>query len=396
MQAEHDLLEGWAAHADGAMSPRVGFCSLWDPRDPGAWSGYAFSMRRALLEHGCDLVDIAPVDPGPRPIDWARKLSARATGRFFHWDREPAYLERVAANVERRCRDERLDVLFAPSSLPLTRVRAAIPKVFATDQVFPALLEGYVRPPAGRYARLGLEQERAALADASVASFPSAWAVDQAVTRCGAARERILLIPWGANLAAEPSDEEVARFLERRRRHRPCSLVFIGREWRRKGGDIVVATVRELERRGTPCRLVIVGTEPPEAVPASTVVMPFLDKRRPDHARLFSTLLAEAHFLFVPSRAEAYGQVFCEAAAYGLPALSSRVGGIPSIIGDGETGFLLPPGSRPSSYAQIIEDALADPERYSRVGLAARARYRAVLNWRAFGERLVAAVAAIA
>jgi glycosyltransferase involved in cell wall biosynthesis len=261
--------------------------------------------------------------------------------------------------------------------------------------VFPALLEGYVRPPAGRYARLGLQQERAALTDASVACYPSAWAVDQAVTLCGACRERTVLIPWGANLVAEPSEAEVAAFLERRRRHRPCSLVFIGREWRRKGGDLVVATVRELERRGTPCQLVVIGTEPPEVVPRSTVVLPFLDKRRPDHARRFWTLLAEAHFLFVPSRAEAYGQVFCEAAAFGLPALSNRVGGIPSIISDGETGFLLPPGSRPEAFAQAIEHALGDPERYAGMGLAARARYRAVLNWRAFGERLAAALAAV-
>ena len=272
----------------GTMSLRVGFCSLWDPLDPNQWSGYAFSMRQALLEHGCDLVDIAPVDPGPRSIDWARKLSARAAGRFYHWDREPAYLERVAANIDRRCRNERLDVLFAPSSLPLARVRATIPKAFATDQVFPALLEGYLRSPARRYVRFGLEQERAALAGASFASFPSAWAADQAVTRCGAARERVLLIHWGANLADEPSEREVAGFLERRRRDRPCKLVFIGRDWRRKGGDVVVATVRELERRGTPCRLVIVGTQPPEQVPASSIVVPFFDKRRPDQARRFS------------------------------------------------------------------------------------------------------------
>jgi glycosyltransferase involved in cell wall biosynthesis len=379
----------------GTMSPRVGFCSLWDPLDPNQWSGYAFSMRQALLEQSCELVDIAPVDPGPRPIDWARKHSARAAGRFYHWDREPAYLERVAATIDRRCRDERLDVLFAPSSLPLARVRATIPKAFATDQVFPTLLEGYVRSPARRYVRLGLEQERAALVGANLVSFPSAWAVDQAVTRCGAARERVLLIQWGANLAAEPSEEEVAGFLERRRRDRPCNLVFIGREWRRKGGDVVVATFRELERRGMPCRLAIVGTQPPEPVPASSIVVPFLDKRRPDHARRFFTLLAEAHFLFVPSRAEAYGQVFCEAAAFGLPALSNRVGGIPSIVVDGETGFLLTPGSPPVAYADTIEGALADRERYASIGSRARARYRAVLNWQAFGERLTAALAAL-
>ena len=91
-------------------------------------------MRRALQEHGCEVVDIAPIEPRPRPIYWTRKLSAPATGRSYHWDREPACLERVAAIIERRCRDERLDVLFAPSSLPLTRVRATIPKMFATDR----------------------------------------------------------------------------------------------------------------------------------------------------------------------------------------------------------------------------------------------------------------------
>ena len=97
----------------------------------------------------------------------------------------------------------------------------------------------------------------------------------------------------------------------------------------------------------------------------------------------------------MPSRAEAYGQVFCEAAAFGLPALSNSVGGIPSIVVDGETGFLLTPGSPPRAYADTIEGALADPERYAGIGLAARARYRAVLNWRAFGERLMAALAVL-
>ncbi len=375
---------------------RVGFCCGWDPRDPNAWSGYAWSMRRSLMERGCDVVDIAPVDPLPRSIDWVRKAAARAAGRFYHWDREPAHLERMAAVIDGRCREERPDILFAPSSVPLTRVGTGIAKAFATDQVFPSLLHGYVRPPVGRYASLGLEQEREALATASFASFPSTWAVDQAVATCGADAGRTFLMPWGANLASEPTDDEVGHFLETRRHRRPCSLVFIGRDWRRKGGDIVLSTVHELERRGAPCTLTVIGTQPPGSLPRGTQVIPRLDRTRPEQGRLFASVMGKAHFLFVPSRAEAYGQVFCEAAAYGLPVVSTRVGGIPSIVADGETGFLLPPGSGPGAFADTIVRALADPEDCARIGLAARARYRDTLNWRAFGACLAAALEAAA
>ncbi len=374
----------------------VGFCCGWDPRNPNAWSGYAYSMRKALREHGCSVVDISPLEPEPDTADWARKVLARGSGRFYHWDREPAHLDRMAAIIDRRCREERPDILFAPSSVPLTRVKTPIPRAFAADQVFPSLLEGYVRPPAERYAMLGLEQEREALATASFASFPSAWAVDRAVTDCGASPDRMLLMPWGANLAAEPSEDEVQQLLEARRQRRPCSLVFIGGDWRRKGGDIVVSTVRELERRGTPCVLTVIGTDPPGPLPRGTRVIARLDKTRPEEEQLFASVMGKAHFLFVPSRAEAYGQVFCEAAAYGLPVVSTRVGGIPSIVVDGETGFLLPPGSGPGAFADTIERALTNPDDCARIGLAARARYRDILNWRAFGACLAAALEAAA
>lgn len=378
------------------MPLRIGFCSLWDASDPNAWSGYAFSMRQALTGAGCEIVDIGPLAPRPRPIDWARKALARGSGRFYHWDREPWHLETVARAVERGCRETRPDLLLAPSSLPLTRVEAGIPRAFVTDQVFPALLDGYVRPPAARYARLGLAQERAALAGASLASFPSAWAVGQAVRLCGGDPARILELPWGANLPAEPSDAEVERFLDRRAGSGPCALVFIGREWRRKGGDIVLATVRELERRGVACSLTLVGCRPPEPAPASATVIAALDKRDPGDAARFTALLAAAHFLFVPSRAEAYGQVFCEAAAFGLPVLATAVGGIPSIVKDGVTGLLLPPGSAAASFADAIEEALADRGRHAAMGRAARARYLECLNWRVFGARLAGALAALA
>jgi glycosyltransferase involved in cell wall biosynthesis len=52
----------------------------------------------------------------------------------------------------------------------------------------------------------------------------------------------------------------------------------------------------------------------------------------------------KADVLIVPSSTEAFGMVVVEAMASGLPVVGSTVGGIPEIVADGETGFLVEPG----------------------------------------------------
>jgi glycosyltransferase involved in cell wall biosynthesis len=349
-------------------------------------------MRRVLLEQGFPLHDIFPLDVRPRWHRWAYKVTGRATQRFYHWDREPEFLAELKRQIEDRCQSERIDILFAPSSLPLTLVETRARTAFSTDQMFPSLFEGYVRPPTARYRDLGMRQERLALARADLVVLPSRWAVDTAVTACGADRNRLRQIPWGANLAREPSNEAVVRMIDARTRRRSCNLVFIGREWHRKGGDLVVATVRHLRERGLAPALTIIGAEPPEPLPPGTNVIPFLDKSTAEGAGTFDEVMAAADLLFVPSRAEAYGQVFCEAAAFGLPVVSSRVGGIPSIVEDGVTGRLCHLPATASSIAAVIAELVADRDTLAAMGAAARRRYVSDLNWRVFGERLASAL----
>jgi glycosyltransferase involved in cell wall biosynthesis len=237
-----------------------------------------------------------------------------------------------------------------------------------------------------------MRQERQALAQSDLVVLPSHWAIDAAVTTCAADPRRLRQIPWGANLAVEPSDEQVERMIEARTRQRSCALVFIGREWHRKAGDVVVATVGELQRRGVACKLTIIGAAPPEPLPPTTRVIPFLNKGTAEGSRDFHAIMAAADLLFVPSRAEAYGQVFCEAAAFGLPVVSRRVGGIPSIVEDGVTGFLVEDPAPSSTFVTLISNLVADRARLAEAGRAARRRYGAVLNWRVFGERLASAL----
>jgi glycosyltransferase involved in cell wall biosynthesis len=94
--------------------------------------------------------------------------------------------------------------------------------------------------------------------------------------------------------------------------------------------------------------------------------------------------------LLFPSRAEAYGVVACEAAAYGVPVLGSDVGGIPTIVQNGETGYILPVDAGPEEYATRIVEALAGE--YAEVRRAARRRFETTLNWDAAGRAVAAAV----
>jgi glycosyltransferase involved in cell wall biosynthesis len=82
-----------------------------------------------------------------------------------------------------------------------------------------------------------------------------------------------------------------------------------------------------------------------------------------------------------PSRAESFGVAALEAAASGLPVVASRVGGLPEIVADGETGLLVPPEA-PAALAEALRSLIRSPERRRELGKAARARAVERYDWR--------------
>jgi glycosyltransferase involved in cell wall biosynthesis len=73
------------------------------------------------------------------------------------------------------------------------------------------------------------------------------------------------------------------------------------------------------------------------------------------------------------SRSEGAPLSILEAMAAGLPVVSSRVGGVPELVVDGETGLLVPPGD-PEALAVALGRLVADPGLRRRLGAAGRER----------------------
>ena len=91
-------------------------------------------------------------------------------------------------------------------------------------------------------------------------------------------------------------------------------------------------------------------------------------------------LQCAADLLVAPSRwYEAFSLVLAEAAACGRPAIAARIGGIPEVVQDGQTGMLFEPGDRAALAANLI-DLLRDGALRTSLGAAARCRADALFS----------------
>ena len=89
--------------------------------------------------------------------------------------------------------------------------------------------------------------------------------------------------------------------------------------------------------------------------------------------------VAGADLLLHPARGESFGQVLGEAAALGIPAVSSRVNAIPEIVEDHKTGLLCEVDSV-EAFSRALQQVLDNPAACRQMGK--EARKRAILRWR--------------
>jgi glycosyltransferase involved in cell wall biosynthesis len=154
----------------------------------------------------------------------------------------------------------------------------------------------------------------------------------------------------------------------------------IGLIARRKQQHLLVEAAQRIAARRADCHFLMVGDPSPnerayaEQVAAAiesaglarrVTIWPF----RRDIAPVFAAL--DLNLLI--SSDEGFGRVAIEAGALGVPTIGTRVGGIPEVVGDGETGLLVG-GSDADGLADAIERFAADISLRRRLGDAARRR----------------------
>jgi glycosyltransferase involved in cell wall biosynthesis len=378
---------------------RIAFVSHHDHRKRDAWSGTVHYMARALERQAREVVFLSPIRSPWEPLleKGAEALRRLTRGRFVvsphhTWVLSRAYGRRIEAGLRRL----RPDLVVAPAaSTELASLRTDVPVVYTSDATVRRILDYYPQFSnvlEGSIRRMEA-MERAAIRTAALLTYPSPWAAESAVEHYGADPARIVRLSYGANLDTVPTAEEaLGRRLALRRASDRCRLLFIGKEWERKGGPLAVEALRALRASGVDAELAVVGARPAglEGEPGLRLEG-FLSKSDPAQAKRFRDLLLESSFFFVPTRQECYGVVFCEAAAHGMPVVTTATGGTPGAVVEGESGFLLPPEAEGAAYAERIRAVFSDPDTYERQVRLARAAYDRELNWDAWARGVLEA-----
>jgi glycosyltransferase involved in cell wall biosynthesis len=207
-----------------------------------------------------------------------------------------------------------------------------IPTVIATDATpknFDEIAQGYghsVGPGWAEAIKSQLVRRSLMAADAIVPW--SEWARHSVIDDYGIPESRTRIIRPGVDLAALSPDR--ARSSEETR------FLFVGADFERKGGPLLLDALRSLRSRW---HLDVVTKSPLDASPQISVHR----NLKPNTPELYALFAAADVFVF-PTMADCFPWVVIEAMAAGLPVIATKVGAIAEAVQDGKTGILLRAG----------------------------------------------------
>ena len=239
-----------------------------DVSDPKAWSGIPYSMRQALERKVERLTVFQPPPPARPPLDLALRLALGAR-RYPLWI-TPATLRQNARALRAAVAQEKPDAVLSIAGMCVAALGdPPVPSYLFSDAPYEAFHEAY-RGTIDRPFLLGKYQKLEALAARQLDGlcYSSAWAVAEGrklfgpVGRGGAPMEtRLHVTEMGSNWAPAMSRDELFARVDARPQDR-IDLLFLGRDWERKGGPLAVEVTRLLREAGVAATLHVVGCTP--------------------------------------------------------------------------------------------------------------------------------------
>lgn len=185
----------------------------------------------------------------------------------------------------------------------------------------------------------------------------SNWVKQSFIEDYGCREQDVAVIPPGVDIGQFSNDAE--------KNHELPRILFVGGDFVRKGGDLLLKVFRQ-RLRGK-AELLLVTRDATAAEPGVRT----FHNISPNSPALLN-LYKEADLFVLPTRADCYSLVCMEALACGLPCVSTDVGGIADIIDEGKTGHLIDVDDE-ARLGDVLEALVADPARRREMSVACRA-----------------------
>ena len=334
---------------------RLGLACTWEVERATTWSNIPWNLYSALSRLG-DVVDVG-VMVRRLPRVGLRVLSARrAAGRWTSvWRWSPAWQKVGGRLVQRHSRLAGCDAVLQTENL----YRGPAPFFVWQDLSFDALRVERAEHPADVLGFPALkrdvlvrhsERQRRFFADATRIFAMSRWLADSLVTHSGVTPAQVRVVHAGRNaplVERSPNGKGEGR-----------RLLFIGRDFHRKGGDLVVDALELLRSQYDPALTLTVAG--PASWPGSSPPPSGVNFVGAVSLTEVADLQANHDLFVMPSRFEAFGIAFLEALASGTPCIGRDAYAMPEIIEPGVNGALIGREDGAAEVAEAVVNVLED------------------------------------
>jgi N-acetyl-alpha-D-glucosaminyl L-malate synthase BshA len=360
----------------------------------------ATELGKRLASRG-HRVHVLSSDTPVRLVDYQPGLSFhRVESTSYPLFREPQYLLSLANKIVQVSRDERLDIVHAHYAIPHATAAYLARQILAAGG--PSVPRVVTTLHGTDITLLGGDRSYSEIVAFSIQQSDAVTAVSQSL-KADTYQElnvsgEIRVIPNFIDCSVYRR-REVGE-LRRKLAPKGEKIVIHVSNFRPVKRVPVVVDVFARVRRQVPCRLLLVG-DGPDLVEASRLAraldvaddVEFLGEQEQ-----VVPLLSAADAFLLPSTQESFGLAALEAMACRVPVVASRVGGLPEVIDDGETGFLHVPGDlsgMAASTLRLLTDAPLQAKMAQSARHAAKSRFcddRIVPIYEAYYEEILAKV----
>jgi len=372
---------------------KIGFACIWQYPPEKTWSGTPWNLRKALI----NVPDIDVIDIGP---EFATKYrgslfkcfkalyARRKNGKLISkYGSSQLYHLLCRYSLNKKLKFHPVDVVLEIGDIANVKMPFYLYQDLSYDvlvhyyKIFGVPLPGFPALDIEDIYRLR-DRQRIIYQQAAGIFTMSKWLARTLVEWSEVPVEKVHAVYAGTNagvLLMEGHDNCTTFTTHKQRLDRNVRdrLLFVGRDFYRKGGDLVVKALQILRKEfNSKIYLSIAG---PSQWPMQGNIpdgVNFLGNIPPEQV----AMLYFDHDLFVmPSRFEAFGIVFIEALSSGIPCIGRNEFAMPEIIEPGVTGYLLE-NDDPLELAELIAKALQDDQLYINT-LKKRAYIKNFFSW---------------
>tara|TARA_Y100000296_G_scaffold37900_1_gene43847 strand:- start:6347 stop:7480 length:1134 start_codon:yes stop_codon:yes gene_type:complete len=298
--------------------------TIGDPESASTYSGVPYNLfssmdQKDLIVKRINGFDIRRCDALSGYYDIRQSVKRRKPYRSSLWRYRYSSIEKLSARIDQKTEDVDYNVFFQigcgglPSKACVKVAHIEIPLHTCIDDPIFAASYGFDNVSSGLL-KEALDGEKYFFHSCDIIWTNTEWTKQQLLI-AGAPESKILVFPPCVKSASIPLLDrafDVPRIL------------FVGKDWERKGGPEVVEMFRYLRGVYPTATLDIVGCTPSVGDVSGISIHGFLDKRNSEHSALLDRIYERVNVFLMPSSWESTGIVYFEAMQRSLPVIMIR------------------------------------------------------------------------